>query len=118
MGHSGRRAVVGKPVVATHPDYLAVAYSLSGADASLFAIDSDMGQFRVSEGTILDNKRDRNTYTVSITATDTSGTQDLIIATIEVTDINHGTYDRDNNEGIERDEVLAAVSGSFGGLID
>ena len=110
--------VVCKPVVASHPDYLAVAYSLSWADASIFTIDSEMGQVRVSEGTILDYKRDRNTYTVNVTATDTSGTGALIIATIEVTEINYGPYDRDNNERIDRDEALTAVSGYIRGLID
>ena len=109
--------VVCKPVVASHPDYLAVAYSLSWADASIFTIDSEMGQVRVSEGTILDYKRDRNTYTVNVTATDTSGTGALIIVAIEVTDINHGPYDLDNNERIVRGEVMAAISDYFKSLI-
>ena len=64
---------VGKPVVATHPDDLALEYTLSGADASLFTTDSEMGDLRVSQGKVLDFKRDRNTYTVNITATDTWG---------------------------------------------
>ena len=34
---------VGEPIVATHPDDLAIEYSLSGADAALFAIDARDG---------------------------------------------------------------------------
>ena len=64
---------VGKPVVATHPDDLDLEYTLSGADAALFAI--------------------------------------------EVTDIDHGPYDLDDNERIERGEVIASISDYFKSII-
>ena len=35
---------VGEPVAAAHPDDLAITYSLSGADASLFTVDEETGQ--------------------------------------------------------------------------
>ena len=41
---------VGEPVLATHPDDLEIAYSLSGTDAASFAVDEVTGQIRVREG--------------------------------------------------------------------
>ena len=108
---------VGKPVVATHPDALALEYTLSGADAALFAIDAETAQIRVGKGTVLDFEGRRNTYTVNITATDTSGTGALITVTIELTDIDHGPYDLDDNERIVRGEVMVAISDYFKSLI-
>ena len=109
--------VVGKPVVATHPDHLAITYSMSGADAALFAIDVETGQIRVSEGTAHDFEGGRITYTVNVTATDTAGTGALTTVAIEVTDIDHGPYDLDDNERIERGEVIASISDYFKSII-
>ena len=108
---------VGEPIVATHPDDLAIEYSLSGADATLFAIDAETAQIRVGEGTVLDFEGDRNSYTVNVTATDTSGTGALTIVNIIVVDINHGPYDMDSNEHIDRNEVMASISDYFKALI-
>ena len=108
---------VGKPVVATHPDDLALEYTLSGADAALFAIDAETGQIHVGEGTTLDFETDRKTYTVNVTATDTSGVGALIAVTIEVTDIDFGPYDLDDNGQIERGEVIASISDYFKSII-
>ena len=108
---------VGEPIVATHPDDLTIEYSLSGADATLFAIDAETAQIRVGEGTVLDFEGGRNSYTVNVTATDTSGTGALTIVNIMVVDINHGPYDLDSNEQIDRDEVMASISAYFKSLI-
>ena len=108
---------VGKPVVATHPDDLSTTYSMSGADAALFAIDAETGQIRVSEGTALDFEAERSTYTINVTATDTSETGALITVTIEVTEIDHGPYDLDDNGQIERGEVIASISDYFKSII-
>ena len=108
---------VGEPIVATHPDDLAIEYSLSGADAALFAIDAETAQIRVGEGTVLDFEGGRNSYTVNVTATDTSGTGALTIVNIIVVDINHGPYDLDSNEQIDRNEVMASISAYFKSLI-
>ena len=90
---------------------------MSGADAALFAMDAETGQIRVGEGTALDYESDRNTYTVNVTATDTSGFGALVIVNIEVTDIDHGPYDLDDNERIERGEVIASISDYFKSVI-
>ena len=108
---------VGKPIVATHPDDLALEYTMSGADAALFAMDAATGQIRVGAGTALDFESGRHTYTVNVTATDTSGTGALITVTIGVTDIDLGPYDLDGNERIERGEVIASISDYFKSII-
>ena len=90
---------------------------MSGADAALFAIDASTGQIRVGESTTLDFESDRKTFTVNVTATDTSGFGALITVTIEVTDIDHGPYDLDDNERIERGEVIASISDYFKSII-
>ena len=108
---------VGEPIVATHPDDLAIEYSLSGADAAFFAIDAETAQIRVGEGMVLDFEGGRNSYTVNVTATDTSGTGALTIVNIIVVDIDHGPYDLDSNEQIDRNEVLASISDYFKSLI-
>ena len=69
------------------------------------------------EGTALDFESDRKTYTVNVTATDTSGTGALITVAIEVTDVDHGPYDLDDNGRIERGEVIAAISDYFKSII-
>ena len=60
---------VGEPVSAAHPDELEIAYSLSGADASLFTVDEETGQISVREGVALALG---TTYTVNLTATRTA----------------------------------------------
>ena len=90
---------------------------MSGADAALFAMDAATGQIRVGAGTALDFESGRHTYTVNVTATDTSGTGALITVTIGVTDIDLGPYDLDGNERIERGEVIASISDYFKSII-
>ena len=50
----GTTGDIGEPVAATDPDGDDLAYSLSGADAALFAVDSATGQLSVLAGTDLD----------------------------------------------------------------
>ena len=90
---------------------------MSETDAALFAIDAETGQIRVGASTALDFESDRKTYTVSVTATDTAGTGALTTVAIEVTDIDHGPYDLDDNERIERGEVIASISDYFKSII-
>ena len=66
---------------------------------------------------MLDFEGGRNSYTVNVTATDTSGTGALTIVNIIVVDINHGPYDLDSNEQIDRNEVMASISAYFKALI-
>ena len=103
---------VGDPVLATHPDELEIAYSLSGTDASLFTVDEETGQIRIQEGVDLEPGR---TYTVNLTATDSAGFGAIIIVMIDVAEATHHRYDLNGNGVIERDEVIAAVKHYFDG---
>ena len=105
---------VGGPVTATHPDDLAITYSLSGAEAARFTVDEETGQIRLGQALSLELGQ---TYTVNLTATDSSGTGAIIIVVINVTEATHQQYDLDRSGTIERDEVVAAVKDYFDGLI-
>ena len=105
---------VGDPVSATHPDDLEITYALSGTNAASFTVDAETGQVRVKEGVSL---TPGETYTVNLTATDSSGVGAIIIVVISVTEATHHPYDEDRSGTIERDEVVAAVKDYFEGLI-
>ena len=108
---------VGDPVVATDDDDDTLTYSLDGADAASFGIDGVTGQIEVGPGAVLDYET-RINYTVAVAVTDPSGGSDTIAVNIMVTDVDLGTpYDRDNNEVIDRAEVIAAIADYFDGLI-
>ena len=62
-------ANVGSAVTATDVDNAMLTYSLSGADASSFDIDSD-GQITVATGVTLRHRDKGRTYTVTVTADD------------------------------------------------
>ena len=81
------RAPVGAPVTANDPDDATLSYTLSGPDASFFAIDRSSGQIRVGAGTQLDHEA-RSSYSVTVTATDPSNASDSIPVDITVTDVN------------------------------
>ena len=53
-----------------------------------------------------------------VTATDPSGESDTITVTINVTDVGLGAYDLDDNNRIERSEVVAAVRDYFANRVD
>ena len=101
---------VGEPVSAAHPDELEITYSLSGADASLFAVDEETGQIMVREGVELALG---TTYTVNLTATDSAGFGAIVIVIIEVTEAAFSPYDLNGNDAIERDEVIMAIRDYF-----
>ena len=105
---------VGNPVAATHPNDDAVTYSLSGADAALFTVDEETGQVRLAQGATLEVGQ---TYTVNLTATDSSGTGAIIIVMVEVTESAFSYYDVNGNDKIERDEVIMAVKDYFNDLM-
>ena len=105
---------VGDPVGATHPDDLEITYALSGTNAASFTVDAETGQVRVKEGVSL---TPGETYTVNLTATDSSGVGAIIIVVISVTEATHHPYDEDRSGTIERDEVVTAVKDYFEGLI-
>ena len=78
---------VGSPVTASDedPDDM-VGYSLSGAGAGQFAIDSG-GQITVAPGTMLDHETTAS-YTLTATATDASNASDTVTVTISVTNVD------------------------------
>ena len=60
------------------------AYSLGGADADSFEIDSETGQLKTKAPIDYETQ---NTYTVTVTATDAGSLSAEITVTVEVTDI-------------------------------
>ena len=79
---------VGDPVVANDVDTTDhLTYTLGGDDADEFEIDWGTGQITVAEGTELDHETE-DTYTVTVTATDSSLATDMISVTIEIKDVN------------------------------
>ena len=112
---------VGSPVTATDPDDDTLRYSLSGADASLFRINSGTGQLTVAPGTDLDFEGDKRSYTVTVTARDPGGSDETaeIAVTINVTDAElpglAGDYDADNDESLDLSETLTAVQDYLAG---
>ena len=106
---------VGDPVAATHPNDDTVTYSLSGANASLFTVDEETGQIRLGQAVSLELGQ---TYTVNLTATDSSGTGAIIIVDIAVAEAPYHRYDLNRNGSIEKNEVLAAVGDYFLDVIE
>ena len=106
---------VGDPVAATHPNDDDVTYSLSGTNAALFTVDEETGQIRLGQGATLEVGQ---TYTVNLTATDSTGTGAIIIVVIEVAEGVADPYDANGNGTIEKDEVLAAIADYFAGIIE
>ena len=108
-------AAVGDPVAATHPNDDDVTYSLSGANAAPFTVDEETGQIRLGQAVTLALGQ---SYTVNLTATDSTGTGSIIIVVIEVVEAALHLYDLNRDGIIEKDEVLAAASDYFAELID
>ena len=78
---------LGLPVTADDNDDDNLTYALSGVDAPSFDIDRGTGQITVGAGTKLDYET-KQTYTVTVTATDPSNESTSIVVTIKVTDEN------------------------------
>ena len=76
----------GDPVAATdEDDGDSVTYDLEGTDAASFDIDTGSG--RLKTVVALDHK-DKDSYSVTVVATDTAGAEGSIDVTITVTDVN------------------------------
>ena len=81
--------VPGNPINAFDPDDPTLLYTLGGRDASAFTLQGRTnGQLVVAEGTELDHEL-KETYSLTITATDPTGSSDRAIqnVTITVTDV-------------------------------
>ena len=76
---------IGARVSATDEDGNTLTYRLSGTDAVSFSIESTTGQLKTQAAL---NYETKNTYEVTVTATDTGNLSDTITVTINVTDAN------------------------------
>ena len=110
---------VGAAVTANDLDSDTLTYSLSGADAGLFTIDTGTGQIKVKTGTALDYEGTRNSYTVVVEVTDSKtagGTSDAtmddsIIVTINVTDVDEaGTVSLSMTHPSARTPIAATLT--------
>ena len=113
---------VGAPVAATDRDADdTLTYTLGGADADSFEIDSATGQITVGAGTALDAEGEKTEYSVEVTATDQGENAVTIPVTITVEDVSlagaGNDYDANSDEMIDRSEAIAAVMAYFGGDI-
>ncbi len=77
---------LGNVITATDPDAEdTITYSLGGTDAASFNIVSTSGQLKTKAALDYETK---NSYTVTVIATDTGDTTDTITVTINVTDVD------------------------------
>ena len=112
---------VGAPVAAIDKDADdTLTYTLSGADADAFEIDSETGQITVGAGTALDAET-RTEYSVDVTATDEGDNAVTIAVTITVEDVSlpgaGDDHDANSDEMIDRSEAVSAVMAYFDGEI-
>ena len=100
-----------------------VAWSLSGEDAAVFAIDGGTLSFRTQPDyeAPVDADGD-NAYLVTVQAAEDSGASGNLKVVVMVTDVELTSmcarYDADQNEAIDRDEAVRAVVDYFSGDID
>ena len=78
-------ANVGQPVRATDPERKALTYSLEGTDAASFDIVQASGQIQTKVALDYETKQ---SYTVTVKATDPSNLTDTIVVTINVVDVD------------------------------
>jgi hypothetical protein len=87
--NSSEGTLVGAPVTATVSGGATATYSLSGADAGKFAIDSATGQIKVGANPDLDYEDDaKNAFAVKVTADVSDGTSLRYGVAISVSDVN------------------------------
>ena len=103
---------IGGPVAAMAGDDDTLTYAIGGADASSFIIIRTTGQIKVRDALDYETK---NSYTVTITATDEIDLSDTITVTIMVTDKVglENAYDVNDDGVIDRSEALNAVDDYF-----
>ena len=77
---------IGAAVAATDDDRDTLTYTLSGTNATLFDIDSAIGQLKTKAA--LDYETPPNTYSVTVSVSDNNGGTDSITVTINVTDLD------------------------------
>ena len=109
--NSSEGTSIGTPIAASDADDNTLAYTLGGADAVSFDIDSATGQLMTKAALDFETKA---SYTVEVTATDSAGESDTVTVTITVTNVGlDNPYDENDDGTIERDEVIAAIQDYF-----
>ena len=88
--NSGGGVNVGAPITATDPDDDTVTYSLSGTDASSFAIGASTGQITTVANVDYDYET-KSSYSVTVEAADDGGLSDSIDVTVNLTDVAEAT---------------------------
>ena len=78
---------VGDPVAAEDANGDTLAYVISGTDAESFDIDEDTGQISVGADTSL-NFETKDSYQVSVMASDPDGESDMVSVVINVSDVD------------------------------
>ena len=115
--NSAAGANVGDPVTATVPEGN-VTYALGGDDADSFAIGTTDGQITVGEGTALDFEA-RDSYSVSVTATNETGGEASIDVAIAVENVNEaGTLTLSSVSPAFGEELTATLEDPDGGITD
>ena len=101
---------IGDPVTAMDADDDTLIYALGGTDAASFGINAPTGQLMTKAALDYETK---DTYSVTVTASDSGGLSDSIDVTITVTDVDEDVapvdplvdkYDANENGEIERAE--------------
>ena len=78
---------IGDPVTATDADADSLTYRLRGAHADSFAIDAATGQSLTKEGILYDHEA-RDTYSVTVRASDGQGGRATVVVGITVADVD------------------------------
>ena len=102
---------IGAPVTATDPDTGDTpAYTLEGADADSFDIDSASGQIQTKSGVTYDHET-KSSYSVTVKADDNNGGTAAIDVTITVADVDEaGTVTLSTDQPPARAEITAALT--------
>ncbi len=100
---------IGSAIAATDADNDTLTYTLGGADAEAFSIDSTTGHLKTSAALDYETKP---SYTVTVTVSDGNGGSDSIDVTINVTDVHEIpiTSVSDRTSAV-RDAIITAVPG-------
>ena len=102
---------IGAPVTANDPDTGDTpAYTLEGADADSFDIDSASGQIQTKPGVTYDHES-KSSYSVTVKADDNNGGTATIDVTITVADVDEaGTVALSTDQPPARAEITAALT--------
>ena len=106
---------IGNPVAANDANGDALTYALRGTDAASFAIDSARGQLMTKVDLDFETK---DSYEVTVTATDPDGASDMITVSITVTNVEEMgrvTFWRD---GADATTAAIMVGDELGGAVD